>query len=248
MYRLRKLVSLLTLSVVALGGFTGNASAAIFDSFSDPNPQGPVSSTGALAQNTTSGLSGIMFTDTRMIDITSTGNQSNIRVNQGGSGRVSISNDENLGSVSHVTYNFGSSLNYSGVGSITINDAFQDGAAGGNPTIALKFTNSSNVSDTTLAQLVPSITGDLIFSLAGLNASVLNDVTQFQVIINTPASPSQIIGGAGTDMSFGPIEFPGNPPFINQPVPEPFTLATFGALSLVGGIAARRKLKAKTVA
>jgi len=252
MFRLRQVVALLTLSVVALGSFATNANAAvIFDSFTSPaNQQVTDFPGGGTASNSQGGLTGILFTNTRAVDITATsGNpvQSATLQVLGGSGRVSIANAESIGSVSHLTYNFGGALNFNGVGSIIVNDAIQDGALGGAPTIQLSFTNAANVTTSTLVLGVPTVSGDLVFSLAGLNAAVLGGVTQFQVTINTPGDARP--GGAGTDMSFGPIEFPGNPPFlVTNEVPEPASLATLGVMGLLAGAFGRRKLKAKAVA
>jgi hypothetical protein len=240
MYRLSKMMAVLGACVVALGGFAAKAGAVpiVMDNFT--GAQGPVSSSGAFASNTAV-VAGIapVFGTVRSIDILSTGSDADIRV---GGGRVVISNNETIGSVSHVTYNFGAqgfALDYSGVNTITIDNAIQDGAAGGNPTISLLF----NGSIATAAQAVTVGGGDLVFNLAGLG---IGAVSQFQIVINTP-SGGAVPGRAGTDMSFGPLELDNSPPRLLLE-PEPATLATFGLVTLLGGFAARRRMKGAAVA
>lgn len=247
MFGMRQALFTLGVSVAVLASVASSATAApvVFDSFTSPaSGVQTATSTGSLASNNQVGLTGILLGTQRLVDIQRLAglSTSTISVNTGAPGGVDLANGINTGSTARVIYNFqiqGFAADFQGVGTVTIKDAYRDV---GSPTIALDFFNGASSGSVSLPILANTTGTDLVFSLAGISNSILQNVTKFQLTIDTNTG-----GAAGTDLAFGPIVV-GNAPVVILEIPEPATMATFGLMALVGGYVGRGKLKARTVA
>lgn len=250
------------LALVAGLAFVSNASAVpiLVDSFTDARPVatgnmggllsdssnfffGRVFSTPGSATLTETGLSGVLGgTRTTNLNVAvangAAGDNYALGVNPSTS-RISLQTGSTAKGSFTLNYNFASSpLNFNNFSGVSLDLLTTDvsGAAGTMFTVTLIDGGSASATQT----------------LSGGQAGTTLNFTNGSFVQNgsTPFNASQIVGlqvvvntnnAAGADLSFGNLQFATN-------VPEPMTLATFGALALFGGYAARRKLKVHTAA
>lgn len=245
---MRSLFRLMLTAVLGVFATHSVANAAvIFDSYTSPGSGvQSATSTGALASNAQSGLSGILFGNARTVDVTrfAGSGAASIDVNTTLPGGVTVNNALGTGSTANVTYDFaaqGFALNFSPVGTLTVTDAQRDVGP-----VMLGVTLFNGGSSYSIPSQSITATGpgtDLTFSLAGVPVGILSNVTKLQLTIDTSTGG----GTAGSDVGFGPVHLDQTPQLV-PPVPEPASMATLGLVGLIGGIAARRKLKAKAAA
>jgi len=231
--------------LAALVASTATASAApIVDSFSTAVTGNPIatSSPQTVTQNNVAGTIG---TGTRVVMISVTGGASTATLNLGG-GFANFS-----GSSSATTRTATLSLTYTPTSgtfapiasnnNITLNfvpNTVDVGAGTGQVAITLIGGGTATVTQG-LTQGETAITPIPLSSFSGVNPSALTSIQFTFTLTNSPNNAQGLIIDGNNPPQFAPTP---------DVVPEPMTLATFGFLTLFGGYAARRKLKAAAVA
>jgi hypothetical protein len=173
--------------------------------------------------------------------VTDTNSAFNSGLGFNGNSSVSISGGQstlgtagtNITSVESLSYTFTTPLNLTGYNSMFTVASFNAGNGSPPPPTTLTIILTDNVGGTQMISGIPiTSTGPLTVPLGGLTRSSTTNITFAFTQSNS------------ADLTITPLLLLPPP----NPVPEPTTLVTFGALALFGGYAARRKLKAAPVA
>ncbi len=220
-----------TAVLLAVLGFSATASAApILDDLNTA-----VSVSNSIAGTTVSGpsQSGAGILGNRIVSvqiITGTGAFSGTSTIGGGQFSVGTSG-ANVNTNQSASYTF-SAMDLSGSGSVDFTVSVFNPGTGNPPVTATVFLTDTSSGTQTVGSAIITGVGAVSIPLGATDRNATTNITlQFNILNNTDIT---IQGGAGIEL------IPG--------IPEPMTFATFGALALIGGYTARRKLKAAAVA
>jgi len=242
----------LVVAIVLVAGLSAVAIGApvTFDGFTSPGSGvqtvggiagGGNPSPAVPASNFQSGLSGILFGNSRTITAQRQAGTSTFGadVNTSIGGMYAFANGPATGSVFTINYNFaaqGFALDFSSNGLFQLTDVDLDA---GSADFFVTFTDGTNTFTTPVTNVaaaapptdVPFILSD---GIGGVNEAAITGIT---VTIDT-VNP----GIAGSDGFFDDIEIDDSTQITLQ-VPEPASMALFGLIGLGGVIAARRKMR-----
>jgi len=184
-------------------------------------------------------------TSRSLADVRSVGTDTfGANINIGVGGALSLQNGSSTGSTVALTYaTTGLSLS---TGAAFTFEGLSGGGPGGDVPLSVQLFSGATLLATLSVSPTPTgpLSGNFSTNALGANA---NNITSVVFTVNTTDVPTSL---DGTDLTVNALSLNDDRFIIPTPpgVPEPMTLATFGFLTLCGGVAARRKLKAASVA
>ena len=232
MITVRRALLLLGLTVASLGAFTQNASAApiVLDAFTAaPGSWSTGTAPGVLQSQ---GVAG----SPRTLTLNPPGLANGGDFLGVGGGQFSFQSNSSSTYSAALSYDLGASLPFQTTDFLKFQFLSLDGGSGLTDKISTELKVFTDTGTLTKNILFTEGTFNYNIDFNGLSgAGNLSGTTGIQLTFNN-------INDQGVDFVLG-----GNGLIIirENPVPEPATLATFGLMGLVGGFAARRKMKAR---